>query len=121
MSEARPVRVVLIEQAKEEFEGLNRIVGIQRSKGVSNSEEMQLLRSILQRIELLKQNAMLGDNIPKRLIPKTLDVNNLFRLELTHFWRMLYTLKGNEIEVVAIVLYIVDHKEYDGILGYKGR
>ena len=34
---------------------------------------------------------------------------------------MLYTLKGNEIEVVAIVLYIVDHKEYDGILGYKGR
>ena len=80
---------------------------------------MQLLKSIKQKAELLKINPMYGDKISRNLIPKDLDVQNLFRTELTGYWRMLYTLEGNQIEVVAFILHIVDHPTYNKILGYK--
>jgi len=41
----------------------------------------------------------------------------LFRVELPNFWRMYYTLTDdeNQIEIIAFVLDILDHKEYDKI------
>ena len=50
---------------------------------------MQLLKAIKQKTELIKENPMYGANIPKKLIPNNLDVSNLFREELTGYWRML--------------------------------
>jgi len=121
MSGDRRVQVILRDQAKEEFEALNQIVGEQQARGQTNSEEMQLLKSIKQKVELIKLNPTVGDSIPKKLIPNDLGVSNLFRLNLTGYWRMLYTLAGNKVEVIAFVLYIVDHREYDRIFGYKKR
>ncbi len=117
----RIVRVILKSQAKEEFERLNALVGGQQLKGVENSEEMQLLKSIQQKVELIKENPMFGDNIPKKLIPRDLDVSNLFCVDLTGYWRMLYSLEGNQVEVVAFVLYLVDHPSYDKLFGYKKK
>jgi mRNA-degrading endonuclease HigB of HigAB toxin-antitoxin module len=53
------------------------------------------------------------------MIPKKYNAQNLWRVELANFWRMLYTIKGDEIEVICFVLDIVSHKEYDKIFGYK--
>lgn len=94
MKAGREVRVVFVGNAKKEFEKLNEIVGEQKRRGRTNSDEIQLLNSILQKKELLKENPELGDNLPKCLIPKAWDVNNLWRIELTHFWRMLRTFGG---------------------------
>jgi hypothetical protein len=121
MSDKRPVRIILLDQAKEQFEDLNRIIGEQQAKGIKNSDEIQLLKSIKQKSELLKINPTYGDNIPKNLIPKTLNVSNLFRVELTGYWRMLYTLDGNQIEIVAFILYLVDHPTYDKMFGYRKK
>ena len=121
MKDKRPVHVILKDQARIEFEELNRIVGEQHGKGITNSEEMQLLKSIKQKSEILKINPTYGDKISHRLIPKTLDVSNLFRVELTGHWRMLYTLTGNQIEIVAFILYIIDHPTYDKLFGYRKR
>ncbi len=121
MSGKRPVKVILLDQAKVQFDELNRLVGEQQANGISNSEEIQLLKSIRQKSELLKINPTCGDNIPKKLIPKTLNVSNLFRIELTGYWRMLYTLDGNEVEIVAFVLYLLDHPAYDKLFGYQKK
>jgi hypothetical protein len=121
MSDKRPVKVILLDQAKEQFEELNRLVGEQQAKGITNSEEIQLLKSIKQKSELLKINPTYGDKIPHNLIPKTLDVSNLFRIELTGYWRMVYTLDGNQIEIVAFILYLVDHPAYDKLFGYRKK
>jgi len=50
-------------------------------------------------------------------------VKNLFRVELPHYWRMLYTLTNgeSEIEIIAFVLDIIDHKEYNKKFRYKKR
>ncbi len=113
------IRVILLDEAKDEFGKLNKIAGWQNAKGIDNSEEMQLLNSIKAKIELLKKNPFYGDNIPKRLIPKNYDVQNLWRLELSHFWRALYTIKGDQIEIICFILNIMNHKDYDKKFGYK--
>ncbi|HLD56861.1 MAG TPA: hypothetical protein VJA47_01050 [archaeon] len=121
---SRSVRVVLIGQAKEDFEALNKVVGEQSLEGKANSEEMQLLKSIKNKIEILKLNPDYGDNIPKRLIPKEYvekyNVTTLFRLEIAHYWRMLYTIRGDQIEIVCFILDMIDHKTYNKKFGYKG-
>ncbi len=50
-------------------------------------------------------------------------MTNLFRVTLPNFWRMLYTLTSGEteIEILAFVLDVVDHKDYDKKFGYKKR
>lgn len=88
---------------------------------MKNSEEMQLLKSIRQKSDIIKFNPTYGEKIPARQIPKNLDVSNLFHVGLSGYWRMLYTLEGNRIEVVAFVLYIVDHPAYDRMFGYTKK
>ena len=117
----RAVTVILRDQAKEEYELLSKLVEEQRKEGKTHSEEMRLLKSIKNKVALLKCNPSYGQGISKELIPKSLDVDNLFRVELTHYWRMLYTIRTNEVEIVSFVLYIIDHPTYDKILGYKNR
>lgn len=115
----KPVRVIMIDNAKEAFIKLNEIAGKQIKAGRTNSQEIQLLKSIKNKIELVKQNPFYGDNIKKELIPKKYNVPNLWRVELSNYWRMLYTIRGDEIEIICFILEIVNHKEYDKIFGYK--
>ena len=50
MSDKRKVSIILKDQARAEFEKLNDIAIGQKTKGEINSEEMQLLKSILQKV-----------------------------------------------------------------------
>ncbi|MBU3923912.1 MAG: hypothetical protein KJ592_03270 [Nanoarchaeota archaeon] len=115
----KPTRVVMIDDAKKALIKLNEIVGIRMRIGKTNSAEIQMLNSIKNKIDLIKQNPFYGDNIRKDLIPKKYKVPNLWRVELTNYWRRLYTIRGDEVEVICFVLEIVSHKDYDKIMGYK--
>lgn len=106
------VKVRLSKEAKEVFIYLN-----QESK--NSKVERSILKSILQKSELIKSNFQYGDPIAKKLIPeeyvKKYGITNLFRVELPNFWRMLYSVEEGEtqIEIIAFVLDIIDHKDYD--------
>ena len=64
-----------------------------------------------------------GIQIQKKQIPKEYvdkyGVSNLWKINLPDYWRMLYTIVGDEIEIVAILLEVMNHKEYDKKFGYK--
>ncbi|MEK6967059.1 MAG: hypothetical protein AABX51_00330 [Nanoarchaeota archaeon] len=121
----KPVRVILLDDAESEFKRLNELVGQQLTEGKNNSEETQLLRSIKQKIEFVKANPFYGDNIAKKLIPKEYvaryAAKNIWRVELINFWRMLYTIKGDQIEVICFILDIIPHKIYDKKFGYSKK
>lgn len=117
----KPVRVILLDNAKEEYRRLNTIIGRQIAEGKENSWEMQLLKSIHQKIGFIKANPFYGDNMPKHLIPKEYNVSNLWRVELSNFWRMLYTIKGDQIEVICFILDILSHPNYDKKFGYRKK
>ncbi len=117
----KPVRVILLDEADIEYKRLNELVGQQIKQGKENTKEMQLLRSIKQKIELIRANPFYGDNIHKKDIPKEYNVQNLWRVELSQYWRMLYTIKGDQIEIICFILDIIDHHEYDKKLGYRKK
>ena len=49
----KQVRVILLDEAEVEYRKLNELVGEQLKKGLENSEEAQLLKSIKQKIEFI--------------------------------------------------------------------
>ena len=118
----KPVRVQFVGNAAEEFEKLNKTVGEEHAKGISNSEHQQLLKSIKQKIELIKANPQYGAPVPKALVKRSgYPVDNLWVAALIGYWRMLYTLKGSQIEILCFILEVIDHKRYDKIFGYRKK
>ncbi|MBU2523484.1 MAG: hypothetical protein KKE23_04330 [Nanoarchaeota archaeon] len=111
----KQIRILLRGQAQESFLKL---------KERKDKEAQILVKSIHRIMEILKKNPQFGDPIRKELIPEAFikaGIKNLYRVELSNFWRMLYTLDGNKIEIFLFILSIVDHPAYDKLFGYRGR
>ena len=117
----KPVKVSFMGDGAHGWEKLNKAVAEERAKGINNSENQQLLKSIKQKIELIKINPQYGSSVPKKLIPKKFYVDNLWVVDLTGYWRMLYTLKGTQIEILCFILEICDHNEYNKLFGYRKK
>ncbi|MBU0627581.1 MAG: hypothetical protein KKC75_00185 [Nanoarchaeota archaeon] len=114
----KEVKVIFSPEAEEVYKHLTQ-------QAVNSKTDQSILNAIHKKIELIKLNIHYGNPIAKGLIPEGYKVkygaNNLFRVELPNFWRMLYTLTDGEteIEIIAFVLDILDHKEYNKKFGYK--
>lgn len=106
-------RVRIIGQALEEYNKLKEAVKEEGKRGIKSSENVTLLKSIDQKVEWLKENPLVGEVVKKKDIPKELDVDNLFKLRLARYWRMLYTIRRQEIEIFCFVLTIEPHSDYD--------
>ncbi|MBU2638634.1 MAG: hypothetical protein KJ955_06685 [Nanoarchaeota archaeon] len=123
--QGKEVRVVLSAEATEEYNELNRIVGDELQRGITSSVHQSIFRSIERVKGWLKENPFAGDQIKKGQIPdyyiQKYGVTNLWRIELSNYWRLIYTIQSNEVEVIDFVLGIIDHKEYDKKFGYKRK
>jgi len=87
--------------------------------------EKSIFKSVCEKIELIKQDPKIGETIKKKLIPKEYKNNYgitvLYKIRLANFWRLLYTIKDNELEIIAIIVDIIDHEEYNDIFGFKKK
>ncbi len=121
----RTIKVILSEEADEQIAKLNEVVGGEINKGITSSENQTLLRSLQRALEMLKSNPFGGIQIKKSLIPmkyiENYDVNNLWKFDLSNYWRMIYTVRGNEVEIISFILDIIDHKTYNKIFGYRKK
>ena len=123
MFKGKPTKVIITGDAKEEFDDLNKVVGEEIAKGITSSDHQTLLNSIKQKIEILKANPEYGNHIPKDRIPKEYvrdyDVNNLWKIDLSGAWRMIYTIRGTEVEIISLILDIMNHRDYEKKFKYK--
>lgn len=82
-----------------------------------------LLKLIDKGIAKLVENHTAGQRIQKRLWPRyyvqKYEINNLWRLRLDNYWRMIYTILGEEVRIVAVILEVLNHKNYEKRFGYK--
>ena len=114
------IKVIFSPEAEEVYKYLN-------EQAIKSKIEKSILNAVNKKIDIIKLNVHYGDPISKNLIPKQYiekyGISNLFRVELPNFWRMLYTLTNSEseIEIIAFVLDIIDHKKYNKKFGYKNR
>ena len=110
--------------AYKEYQELQDFVAKDKSAKKPPTYE-QLLTSINTAIRNIKANPYYGDLIPKKNISKGIvhryGTYKIFRVELVGYWRLLYTLIGDEVKIIAFILEFMDHKKYDKIFGYKKR
>ena len=108
----KEVRVFLKGQAKAEYIDL---------KKRTDKDSLTILRSVERMMNILKDNPQFGNPIRKDLIPESFKqqgITNLYRAELSNFWRLIYTLEGDRVDIFLFVLSIVDHGEYNKLFGY---
>lgn len=116
----KTVRVIFSPEAEEVYRNLN-------EQAPSSKNEKMIFNSINKKIDLIKSNIHYGSPIAGKLIPKEYKIkygiNNLFRIELPLFWRMLYTLTNNntEIEIIAFILDVINHEKYNKKFGYERK
>ena len=114
------IKVIFSPEAEEVYKYLN-------EQAINSKIEKSILNAVNKKVNLIKLNIHYGDPISKNLIPmeyvEKYGITNLFRVELPNFWRMLYTLTNSEseIEIIAFVLDIIDHKKYNKKFGYKNK
>jgi len=121
----KKITIKLVGDAEKAFNDLNKIVGEQRSQGITSSKDITLLNAISRIFDVIVNNPFYGENAKKDLIPKEYrqkyDADNLFIVDLPDYWRMIYTLESDEIEIIAFVLDIIDHDEYNKKFGFRKR
>ena len=112
------------EEAYKEYKELQEFV----EKGKSANKKptySQLLSSINTTLENIKTNPHCGDLIPRKYISKGVaqryGTDKILRAELVGYWRLLYTLIGDEVKIIAFILEFMDHYKYDKIFGYKKK
>ena len=119
----KPVAVVIAEDILPAYKMLVETVEEEKRSTVPNSENQQLLKSIEHKIIYLKMNPQAGIAIPKDRIPKKYvvfyKVTNLWKMDLVGGWRLIYTLKNEELEILAVILDIYYHPTYDKIFEYR--
>jgi Txe/YoeB family toxin of Txe-Axe toxin-antitoxin module len=88
-------------------------------------EDRRLLGWLEAAIKELRRDPLCGVRIPSKLWPaiyiKKYGIDNLRKYDLPDGWRLLYTIHGNEVEIISILIEWLDHKNYEKRFGYKTR
>jgi len=86
-------------------------------------ENDPIKKALIRAIKDIKENCYCGRNVKKKLIPKKFidkyRINNLWIYNLPSSWRLLYSLTtSGEIELVAVVLNWMNHKDYERLFKF---
>lgn len=120
----KEVEVKFDEDAYKEYGELQELVAKGKSSKKKPTYE-QLLSSINTAIRNLKANSYYGDLIPRKYISKGVfqryGTDKILRVELVGYWRLLYTLVGEDVKIIAFILEFMDHERYNKIFGYEKK
>ena len=80
-------------------------------------EDKKLYNFIDRAIKDIKKNPACSTKLPKRLWPKDYiqkyKIDNLWKYDLPNAWRLIYTIKTDEVMILNVILEWFDHKEYE--------
>ncbi len=121
----KEVWVQFSEEANAEYTELQKQVIQEQQEGKENSFNAQLLKAIEREKNNLKINPQIGTHIPRKYIPppatERYGTDRLWKIDLVGYWRLIYTLTGDEVKIITFVLEFMDHKKYDKIFGYRKK
>lgn len=85
-------------------------------------EDKELYKFITRAKEDLLKEPLSGVRVPSRLIPKEYikhyGIAALWKYDLPNAWRLIYTIVGNEVKIVSVILEWLSHKEYERRFNY---
>ncbi len=84
--------------------------------------EGKLHKSISKVILFIKRNPLFGEKIPKQVWPKEYkrkySISSLWKCNLIEGWRIIYTIKTDEVMTLCVILEWFSHKEYERRFNY---
>ena len=95
----------------------------EKVKKAFNEMDKDSLKGFIERaFSDIKKNPFCGIQIPKKLIPREYllryNAKNLWKYNLPNAWRLIYSIEGNELIILAIILEWMDHKAYERRFNY---
>jgi len=111
------VRIILSPDAEKTYKYFS-------EKALVYKSDKMMIRAILYKMDFIIKDHNYGNPIRKDMLPaeyvQRYGIKNLYRVELLNFWRMLYSINDDgDIEIIAFVLDIIDHKTYNKKFGYR--
>ena len=83
----------------------------------SLSEDSPLKKSVRKAMDKIRENAFCGERIPQKQIPKEYikkyNIDNLLWIPLPNAWRLVYSIFGEGIEILSLIIEYYDHKNYE--------
>jgi aromatic ring-opening dioxygenase LigB subunit len=121
----KDIWVEFSEDADNEYRELQEIVIKEKERGIENSPNIQLLKSIDRAKNNLKIDPQFGIHIPRKYISRATMVrygtDRLWKINLVGYWRLIYTIVGDEVKIVSFVLEFMNHEIYNKVFGYKKK
>ncbi len=81
------------------------------------TEDRELYDFIDRATDDLKEKPMCGIKIPRKLWPKgyikKYGIDNLWKYDLPNAWRLIYTIVGDEVKILNVLLEWLSHKDYE--------
>lgn len=119
------VHVLFSEEALSSQVALEKEIEKERKEGIRKSFNQQLLKAIEREKTNLKFNPMHGIHIPRKYLSREIieryQTDSIWKVDLVGYWRLLYTVKGDALRIMCVVLEFMDHKKYDSLFGYRKR
>jgi hypothetical protein len=81
-------------------------------------EDRVLYDRIQTAILKMKNNPTCGKKIQKKIWLAQYKVKNLWKYNLSSSWRLLYTIKEDQLMIVNVILEWLDHKSYERRFAY---
>lgn len=84
--------------------------------------------ALRRKADRLKEDPQTGTYVSPSRVPKSTKrrwerrvgpVTNLYKLDLPRAWRVLYTVGSEGADRAVLILEIVNHTEYERLLGYR--
>ncbi|MBS3156589.1 hypothetical protein J4442_00250 [Candidatus Woesearchaeota archaeon] len=120
----KETEVKFSEEAYKEYRELQESVAKGKQAKKKPTYE-QLLTSINNALRNIKADYRYGDLIPRGYITKNIineyGTDKIFRVELVGYWRLLYTLIGDDVKIIAFILEYIDHDRYNKLFGYRKK
>ncbi|MBS3167375.1 hypothetical protein J4403_04170 [Candidatus Woesearchaeota archaeon] len=121
----KEVWVQFSKDADSSYKELQKKVLLEIEQGIENSQNMQLLKAIEREKNNIKIDPQHGIHIPRQNISKATitryGTDRLWKVDLVGYWRMIYTLTGDEVKIIAFVLEFMDHNKYNKVFDYRKR
>ena len=98
---------------------------LKQSARKGNGASVILLKKLDKALDKLKWNYKAGEHISKDQIPEFYKINygveNLWKLNIDPDYRLIYTIRGTELEVISVVLEYLDHNAYNKRFNYHSQ
>lgn len=86
----------------------------------SLNDKDSIKKGLKKAIREIQEDVFCGRNVKKDLIPrKYSELNNLWIYNLPSAWRLIYAVSPGKVEILAVVLDWMSHKDYENLFSFS--